>query len=205
MLWKLKWTVFLNRFLLLFFGEENKISNDKINKKVLISGSWRPLLVQVGPEVIIEVIMLTAGAKDFVKWDEDNLTVPLRLLKHKTEWRKGKNTKWNLVVAGYKPRHKEQQWGGATRPRSVVESRPQNQDPAGAGGQHQPVQSPLCNTDQVFQTGTTGSIKSHSAVLIRRSEGVFGEKQLWKCWKGGWEVLFAPLRVQFDKEAPYFT
>lgn len=56
------------------------------------------------------------------------------------------------AVAGYEPRDEEQQRGGAAGPRGVVGSRPQNQDPAGAGGR-QPVQSPLCDADQVFQTG----------------------------------------------------
>lgn len=79
-----------------------------------------------------------------------------------------------MVPAGNKPRHEEWQRGGAAGPRCVVESHPQNQDPAGAGGEgrgRQPVQSALCNTDQVFQTGTTSSIDSHGPVLIQRSKG----------------------------------
>lgn len=57
------------------------------------------------------------------------------------------------VPAGYKPRYEKWQRGGAAGPRCVVESHPQNQDPAGAsteGCDSQPLQSALCNTDQVF-------------------------------------------------------
>lgn len=52
--------------------------------------------------------------------------------------------------AGHKPRGQERQRRGAAGPRRVVESRPQNQDPAGAraqGGGRQPVQPALCNAD----------------------------------------------------------
>ena len=55
--------------------------------------------------------------------------------------------------AGYKPRYEERQRGAAARPRCVVESHPQNQDPAGAsreGHACQPLKHALCNTDQVF-------------------------------------------------------
>lgn len=66
--------------------------------------------------------------------------------------------------AGYKPRYKEWQRGGAAGPRRVVESRSQNQGPSGAsreGCVSQPVHSALCNADQVFQTGTACGVYLH--------------------------------------------
>lgn len=71
---------------------------------------------------------------------------------------------------GYKPCYEEWQRGGAARPRRVVESHPQNQDPSGASREGcQPPQSALCNTDQVFSTGTTRwlSIDSVKGVSLR--------------------------------------
>lgn len=60
-------------------------------------------------------------------------------------------------TSGYQPRDKGRGWGGAARPGDVVESRSQNQDPAGAGGRGHAwklQRSALCNADQVLQTGT---------------------------------------------------
>lgn len=60
-------------------------------------------------------------------------------------------------ASGYEPRDEGHEWGGAARPGDVVESRSQNQDPAGAGRGGRACQlhrSALCNADQVLQTGT---------------------------------------------------
>lgn len=62
-----------------------------------------------------------------------------------------------MVATGDKSRDTAHLRGRAAGPRRVVASRPQNQDPAGAGGQdpsREPVQSTFCSADQVFQTGT---------------------------------------------------
>lgn len=58
-----------------------------------------------------------------------------------------------MVATGDKSRDAAHLRGRAAGPRHVVASRPQNQDPAGAGGEdhsREPVQSTFCSADQVF-------------------------------------------------------
>lgn len=74
-----------------------------------------------------------------------------------------------LPTSGDQPRHEGRGRRGAARPGDVVESRSQNQDPAGAGGRGRAGQlrrAALCNADQVLQTGTEIQTDPLSSVLL---------------------------------------
>lgn len=77
---------------------------------------------------------------------------------------------------GDEPRDQEWQRGGAAGPRSVLESHPQNQDPAGAGGEGrvpQPLRAALCDSDQILSTGTTSGADLMSPAAERLLLGFF--------------------------------